>query len=127
MFDFANTYTLALFVRLQGKSQSVKDELSKLGESMVQSAEGTRAVALELCREFEDKFLAHVTSGEVSDKLELWWFLFITNLVLANSTDYNTIVVLFSIKRGLVGKLLQVLRASFRIGSNSFHWTGILT
>ena len=34
---------------------------------MVQSAEGTRAVALELCREFEDKFLAHITSGEVSD------------------------------------------------------------
>ncbi|KAF7091087.1 hypothetical protein CFC21_093740 [Triticum aestivum] len=28
--------------------------------------EGTRAVALELCREFEDKFLAHVTSGEGS-------------------------------------------------------------
>jgi dynamin GTPase len=49
----------------------VKDELSKLGEQMVQSAEGTRAVALELCREFEDKFLAHVTSGEVSDKFEL--------------------------------------------------------
>uniref|UniRef100_A0ACD5YKA9 Uncharacterized protein n=1 Tax=Avena sativa TaxID=4498 RepID=A0ACD5YKA9_AVESA len=51
---------------LQGKSQTVKDELSKLGEQMVQSAEGTRAVALELCREFEDKFLAHVTSGEGS-------------------------------------------------------------
>lgn len=53
--------------RLQGKSQIVQDELARLGESMVQSAEGTRAVALELCREFEDKFLAHVTSGEVSD------------------------------------------------------------
>jgi dynamin GTPase len=45
----------------------VQDELARLGESMVQSAEGTRAVALELCREFEDKFLAHITSGEVSD------------------------------------------------------------
>ncbi|PWZ27341.1 Dynamin-2A [Zea mays] len=33
---------------------------------MVQSAEGTRAVALELCREFEDKFLAHITSGKGS-------------------------------------------------------------
>ena len=33
---------------------------------MVQSAEGTRAVALELCQEFEDKFLAHITSGEGS-------------------------------------------------------------
>ncbi|KAF7080454.1 hypothetical protein CFC21_084533 [Triticum aestivum] len=51
---------------LQGKSQVVKDELARLGESMVQSPEGTRAVALELCREFEDKFLAHVTSGEGS-------------------------------------------------------------
>ncbi|KAF8729513.1 hypothetical protein HU200_017452 [Digitaria exilis] len=51
---------------LQGKSQIVQDELARLGESMVQSAEGTRAVALELCREFEDKFLAHITSGEGS-------------------------------------------------------------
>ena len=55
--------------RLQGKSQIVQDELARLGEQMVQSAEGTRAVALELCREFEDKFLAHITSGEVSDGL----------------------------------------------------------
>ncbi|KAL5211594.1 hypothetical protein ABZP36_022441 [Zizania latifolia] len=51
---------------LQGKSQTVQDELARLGEQMVSSAEGTRAVALELCREFEDKFLAHVTSGEGS-------------------------------------------------------------
>ncbi|KAG2605188.1 dynamin-2A-like [Panicum virgatum] len=51
---------------LQGKSQMVQDELARLGESMVQSPEGTRAVALELCREFEDKFLAHITSGEGS-------------------------------------------------------------
>jgi len=49
----------------------VQDELARLGESMVQSAEGTRAVALELCREFEDKFLAHITSGEVSNELTL--------------------------------------------------------
>ncbi|CAM0944272.1 unnamed protein product [Alopecurus aequalis] len=56
----------SLLSGLQGKSQTVKDELSKLGEQMVTSAEGTRAVALELCREFEDKFLAHVTSGEGS-------------------------------------------------------------
>lgn len=27
--------------------------------------EGTRALALELCREFEDKFLQHIGSGEV--------------------------------------------------------------
>lgn len=32
---------------------------------MVDSAEGTKALALELCREFEDKFLQHITSGEV--------------------------------------------------------------
>uniref|UniRef100_A0A803MMF7 dynamin GTPase n=1 Tax=Chenopodium quinoa TaxID=63459 RepID=A0A803MMF7_CHEQI len=49
---------------LQGKSQIVQDELVKLGESMVSSPEGTRALALELCREFEEKFLRHVTGGE---------------------------------------------------------------
>ncbi|KAL3503786.1 hypothetical protein ACH5RR_033627 [Cinchona calisaya] len=49
---------------LQGKSQVVQDELVRLGEQMVDSAEGTRALALELCREFEDKFLQHITSGE---------------------------------------------------------------
>ncbi|XP_022773570.1 dynamin-2A-like [Durio zibethinus] len=49
---------------LQGKSQIVQDELVRLGEQMVQSAEGTRAIALELCREFEDKFLQHITTGE---------------------------------------------------------------
>ncbi|GKV39964.1 hypothetical protein SLEP1_g47653 [Rubroshorea leprosula] len=51
---------------LQGKSQVVQDELVRLGEQMVHSAEGTRAIALELCREFEDKFLLHITGGEVS-------------------------------------------------------------
>ncbi|KAI4367393.1 hypothetical protein MLD38_023135 [Melastoma candidum] len=51
---------------LQGKSQIVQDELVRLGEQMVSSSEGTRALALELCREFEDKFLAHITGGEGS-------------------------------------------------------------
>lgn len=51
---------------LQGKSQVVQDELVRMGEQMVHSAEGTRALALELCREFEDKFLQHITSGEGS-------------------------------------------------------------
>ncbi|KAK0594690.1 hypothetical protein LWI29_021563 [Acer saccharum] len=51
---------------LQGKSQIVQDELVRLGEQMVNSTEGTRALALELCREFEDKFLQHITSGEGS-------------------------------------------------------------
>ncbi|KAK7313951.1 hypothetical protein VNO77_39158 [Canavalia gladiata] len=49
---------------LQGKSQIVQDELARLGESMVTTSEGTRAIALELCREFEDKFLQHITGGE---------------------------------------------------------------
>ncbi|RWW13742.1 hypothetical protein GW17_00022526 [Ensete ventricosum] len=52
---------------LQGKSQIVQDELSRLGAQMVQSAEGTRAIALQLCREFEDKFLEHIALGEVSN------------------------------------------------------------
>lgn len=33
---------------------------------MVQSAEGTRAIALELCQEFEGKFLQHIATGEIS-------------------------------------------------------------
>ncbi|KAL3616191.1 Dynamin-2A [Castilleja foliolosa] len=49
---------------LQGKSLVVQDELVRLGAQMVNSAEGTRALALELCREFEDKFLQHITTGE---------------------------------------------------------------
>ncbi|KAF7802208.1 dynamin-2A-like isoform X2 [Senna tora] len=50
---------------LQGKSQIVQEELVKFGEQMVSSSEGTRALALELCREFEDKFLQHLTGGEI--------------------------------------------------------------
>ncbi|KAK9669701.1 hypothetical protein RND81_13G149000 [Saponaria officinalis] len=53
-----------LLTGLQGKSQIIQDELVKLGESMVSSIEGTRALALELCREFEEKFLRHITGGE---------------------------------------------------------------
>ncbi|KAK9286770.1 hypothetical protein L1049_015174 [Liquidambar formosana] len=49
---------------LQGKTQLVQDELVRLGEQMVHSAEGTRAIALELCREFEDRFLQHIATGE---------------------------------------------------------------
>ncbi|XP_059445820.1 dynamin-2A-like [Corylus avellana] len=51
---------------LQGKSQIVHDELVRLGEQMVHTAEGTKAIALQLCREFEDKFLLHITGGEGS-------------------------------------------------------------
>nr|GEZ17704.1 dynamin-like protein 6 [Tanacetum cinerariifolium] len=56
----------SLLSGLQGKSQVVQDELVRLGESMVSSSEGTRALALELCREFEDKFLQHIMTGEGS-------------------------------------------------------------
>ncbi|KAK8670140.1 hypothetical protein V6N13_104901 [Hibiscus sabdariffa] len=49
---------------LQGKSEIIQDELARLGEEMIGSTEGTRAVALELCREFEDKFLQHIMGGE---------------------------------------------------------------
>ncbi|CAK8564529.1 unnamed protein product [Lathyrus sativus] len=53
-----------LLTGLQGKSQVVQDELVKLGEQMVSTSEGTRALGLELCREFEEKFLQHLTGGE---------------------------------------------------------------
>ncbi|KAJ0501403.1 putative dynamin GTPase [Helianthus annuus] len=56
----------SLLSGLQGKSQIVQDELVRLGESMVTSSEGTRALALELCREFEDRFLQHIMTGEGS-------------------------------------------------------------
>jgi dynamin GTPase len=51
--------------RLEGRSQEVNEEFARLGESLVQTSEGTRAIALELCREFEDKFLQHINTGEV--------------------------------------------------------------
>ena len=61
-------YSNSLY-RLQGKSQIVQNELARLGEQLVNSAEGTRAIALELCREFEEKFLLHLAGGEVSNFL----------------------------------------------------------
>nr|XP_043626430.1 dynamin-2A-like [Erigeron canadensis] len=54
----------SLLSGLQDKSQVMQDELVKLGESMVSSSEGTRALALELCREFEDTFIQHIVGGE---------------------------------------------------------------
>lgn len=44
----------------------MEDELVRLGEQRVNTSEGTRAIALELCREFEDRFLQHINTGEVS-------------------------------------------------------------
>lgn len=58
--------SLSCHFSLQGKSQIVQDELAKLGEHMVQSSDGTKAIALGLCREFEDKFLENIAGGEVS-------------------------------------------------------------
>ncbi|CAM6022611.1 unnamed protein product [Sphagnum balticum] len=49
---------------LEGRSQVIEQELVRLGEQRVQTSEGTRAIALELCREFEDKFLQHIDTGE---------------------------------------------------------------
>eukprot|EP00249_Psilotum_nudum_P013635 c24435_g1_i1 orf=440-2686(+) len=49
---------------LEGKSQVVEEELLRLGEQMIQTSEGTRAIGLELCREFEDKFLDHINTGQ---------------------------------------------------------------
>ncbi|KAI9116629.1 hypothetical protein K1719_012287 [Acacia pycnantha] len=50
--------------RLQGKSSVIQDKLVRLGDKMATIAGGTRAIALELCREFEDKFLQHINTGE---------------------------------------------------------------
>jgi dynamin GTPase len=51
---------------LQGRAKVVEAELVTLGEQRVQTSEGTRAMALELCREFEDTFLLHIQTGEGS-------------------------------------------------------------
>lgn len=115
---------ICCYFSLQGKSQMVQDELARLGESMVQSAEGTRAVALELCREFEDKFLAHITSGEVSKELQT--YLDFNHTFLNCTSNYNN-NILSCINRGLVGKLLQVLKGNSQRELNSCHWTGTLT
>ena len=34
---------------------------------MAQGSEGSKAIALGLCREFEDEFLEHIAGGEVSE------------------------------------------------------------
>ncbi|KAK9130087.1 hypothetical protein Sjap_010574 [Stephania japonica] len=46
-----------------------QDELVRLGEQMVHTVEGTRAIALELCREFEEKFLQHIATDELVSNL----------------------------------------------------------
>ncbi|KAH9750496.1 Dynamin-2A [Citrus sinensis] len=54
---------ISQLIWLQGKSQIVQDELLKLGDQILENTEGTKALALQLCREFEDKFLQHITGG----------------------------------------------------------------
>ena len=65
LFFVTKMNSLNFLVRLEGRSQEVNEEFVRLGESLVQSSEGIRAIALELCREFEDKFLQHINTGEV--------------------------------------------------------------
>ena len=84
--------------RLQGKSEVVKDELVKLGEQMVNSSEGTKALALELCREFEDRFLQHIT-GEVRPKGGS--LVFINSVV--NSNRGSTVRILYFIDNKAYG------------------------
>eukprot|EP00850_Spirogloea_muscicola_P024275 SM000553S17884 [mRNA] locus=s553:24:3168:- [translate_table: standard] len=54
----------ALMVGLEGKVQEVETELFKMGDALSVSLEGTRALALELCRNFEDKFMDIILTGE---------------------------------------------------------------
>ncbi|KAG6390841.1 hypothetical protein SASPL_148586 [Salvia splendens] len=57
--------------RLQGKSQVVQDELSRLGKQMVHSSEGKRAFSRELSYELDDKFVQHgLNSGAQSMKVQ---------------------------------------------------------
>ncbi|KAH9750498.1 Dynamin-2A [Citrus sinensis] len=56
---------ISQLIWLQGKSQIVQDELLKLGDQILENTEGTKALALQLCREFEDKFLQHITGDNI--------------------------------------------------------------
>lgn len=51
---------------LETRSVEVDTELLRLGEQLISSIEGSRAVALELCRGFETKFCEHLDGTEVS-------------------------------------------------------------
>ena len=45
----------------------VEDELLRLGDTVLATTEGARAVALELCRGFDTKFVENIEGGEVRD------------------------------------------------------------
>lgn len=49
---------------LEGRSQEVEDELLRFGDTIVSTVEGSRAVALELCRNFDLKFVDHIEGAE---------------------------------------------------------------
>ncbi|GJP31193.1 hypothetical protein CLOM_g9880 [Closterium sp. NIES-68] len=49
---------------LEGRSQEVDAELLRLGDSLISSLNGSRALALELCRGFENKFCEHLDGSE---------------------------------------------------------------
>eukprot|EP00271_Cylindrocystis_brebissonii_P009737 TRINITY_DN248_c0_g2_i1.p1 TRINITY_DN248_c0_g2~~TRINITY_DN248_c0_g2_i1.p1 ORF type:complete len:1019 (+),score=213.90 TRINITY_DN248_c0_g2_i1:211-3267(+) len=49
---------------LESRSQEVEDELLRLGDTVMSTQEGSRAVALELCRGFDTKFVENIEGGE---------------------------------------------------------------
>lgn len=71
----------------------VEEELARLGEQRVSSSEGTVAVALELCREFEDRFLQHINTGEVSVSVSLaltFWCQDVLTYILVSTHDLKS-------------------------------------
>ncbi|CAI6012904.1 unnamed protein product [Closterium sp. NIES-65] len=49
---------------LESRSVDVESELLRLGESLISDLQGSRAVALELCRGFETRFIEHLDGCE---------------------------------------------------------------
>ncbi|GJP35777.1 hypothetical protein CLOM_g20304 [Closterium sp. NIES-68] len=49
---------------LESRSVDVESELLRLGESLVSNLQGSRAVALELCRGFETRFIENLDGSE---------------------------------------------------------------
>lgn len=49
---------------LEDRQQEVEDELLRLGKSLLSTLEGSRALALELCRGFDTKFVENIEGGE---------------------------------------------------------------
>ncbi|KAI6691576.1 hypothetical protein NL676_028404 [Syzygium grande] len=106
LFVLTLSFLIPLFLHFQ-ISEGFKVSLScpgRVGEAwraMVNSPEGTRALALESRREFEDKFLQHITSGEDSE--EEWFF--------------RVLLLLGSFARGVDSHLADTNTASDEQGS----------